>query len=83
MLSFKDFLRWYNNKDIAPTLEDMQKMVEFYHIKHIDMLKLGSTLPNLANICLHSSNSAEFCPFTESDKNLLSKFAKIWLEDRQ
>ena len=23
--SFKDFLRWYNNRDVAPTLEAMQK----------------------------------------------------------
>ena len=25
MQSFKDFLRWYNNKDVVPTLEPMQK----------------------------------------------------------
>ena len=25
MSSFKDFLRWYNNKDVVPTLEAMQK----------------------------------------------------------
>ena len=35
--SFKDFLRWYNNKDIVPTLETMQKMIVFYHDKDIDM----------------------------------------------
>ena len=73
MQSFKDFLRWYNNKDVVPTLEVVQKMVEFYHNKAIDVLKLGCTLPNLANICLHSSTSAKFYPFTESDKGLLSK----------
>ena len=41
MSSFKDFLRWYNNKDIVPTLEAMQKMIAFFHDKDIDMLKLG------------------------------------------
>ena len=41
MKSFKDFLMWYNNKDVVPTLEAMQKMIEFYHQKEIDMLKLG------------------------------------------
>ena len=51
MCIFKDFLRWYNNKDVVPTLEAMQKMLFFYHKKGIDMLKLGCTLPNLANIC--------------------------------
>ena len=41
MSSFKDFLRWYNNEDVVPTLEAMQKMIAFYHDKDIDMLKLG------------------------------------------
>ena len=46
MSSFKDFLRWYNKKDVLPTLEAMQKKIAFYHDKDIDMLKLGGTLPN-------------------------------------
>ena len=29
MQYFSDFLNWYNNKDVVPTLEAMQKMVEF------------------------------------------------------
>ena len=73
MTTFKDFLRWYNNKDVVPTLEAMQKMIAFYHHKGVDMLKLGCTLPNLANICLHKSTNAKFYPFTENDKNLLEK----------
>ena len=73
MKSFKDFPMWYNNKDVVPTLEAMQKMFEFYHQKEIDMLKLGCTLPNLANICLHKSTDPKFYPFTESDKDLLEK----------
>ena len=48
-------------------------MLAFYHKKEIDMLKLGCTLPNLANICLHKSTSAKFYPFTETDKDLLQK----------
>ena len=73
METFLDFLRWYNNKDVVPTLEAMTKMVNFYHEKGIDMLKLGCTLPNLANICLHSSTNTKFYPFTEADKDLLQK----------
>ena len=60
MSLFKDFLRWYNNKDVVPNLEAMQKMIVFYHDKDIDMLKFGCTLPNLANICLHKSTDAKF-----------------------
>ena len=74
MSSFKDFLRWYNNKDVVPTLEAMQKMIAFQHDKDIDMLKLGCTLPNLANISLHKSTDAKIYPFTEADKDLLEKF---------
>ena len=72
MSSFKDFLRWYNNKDVVPTLEAMQEMIVLYHDKDIDMLKLGFTLPNLANICLHKSD-AKFYPFTEGGKDSLEK----------
>ena len=66
-------MRWYNNKDVVPTLEVMQKMIAFYHDKNINMLKLGCTLPNLPNICLHKSTDAKFYPFTEEDKDLLEK----------
>ena len=73
MQFFSDFLKRYNKKGVVPTLEAMQKMIEFYHNKRIDMLKLGCTLPNLANICLHKSTDSKFYPFTESDKDLLEK----------
>ena len=62
--TLKEFLRWYNNKDLVPTLEAMQKTLAFYHKKENDMLKLGCTLANLAKICLHKSTSANLYPFT-------------------
>ena len=73
MATFRDFVKWYKNKDVAPTLEAMQKMMEFYHNKGIDMLKLGCTLPNLAKICLHKSTNHKFFPFVEADKDLHDK----------
>ena len=73
MQYLSEFLKWYNNKGVVPTLEAMQKMLELYHNKGIDMLKLGCTLPNLANIRLHKSTNSKFYPFTESDKVLLEK----------
>ena len=54
----KEFLSWYNNKHVVPTLESMQKMVDFYHNKGIDMLMLGCNMPNHGNICLHKSTTA-------------------------
>ena len=56
-----------------PTLQAMQKMVQFYHQKETDMLKLGCTLPNLANIFLHKSTNEKFYPFCESDRDLCEK----------
>ena len=47
MQCFSDFLKWYNNKDVVPALEAMQKMIEFYHNKGIDELKIECTLPSL------------------------------------
>ena len=67
-------------------------MIDFYHQKEIDMLTLGCTLPNLANICLHKTTDSKFYPFTESYKDFLEKnredmvggpplsiHAKLWL----
>ena len=70
---FSDFIKWYNNKDIVSTLEAMQKMIEFYHNKGIDMLKLGCKLPDLAFICLHKSTVSKFYHLMESDEDLLEK----------
>ena len=48
-------------------------MVEFYHNKMF-LVKLGWTLANLANICLHiSTNAKVYYQFTESEKDVLSK----------
>ena len=73
MTTFQDFVRWYNNKNVVPTLEAMQKMMEFYHNKAINMLKLGCTLHNLANICLRKSVNNKFYLFVEADKDLHDK----------
>ena len=40
--SFQDFLKWYNNKDVVPTPETLQKVLQFYRQKGIEILKLGS-----------------------------------------
>ena len=77
MKIFRDFLRWYNNKDVVPTLQAMKKMMKFYHDQKIDMLKLGCTLPNLANICIHKSTDRKFYPFIDADKDLHENINEI------
>ena len=71
--SFGKFLRCYNNKDVVPTLEALQEMVEFTHNKGHEMLERGYAIPNVAKKCLHSSTGAKFFPFTDRDKKMLSK----------
>ena len=73
MRSLKDFLLKYNNNDVVPTLEAMQKVIDFYTKKGTDIAKLGCTLSNLGKICLHKSTTANNYPFTGSDKNLVEK----------
>ena len=77
MSSLKDLYRWYSNKNVVPILESMQKKIAVYRDKNIDMLKLGCTLPNLANICLHKTTDAKFYPFREGGRNLLEKIRDV------
>ena len=82
MQSFADFLKLYKNRDVVPELEAMQKMVEFYHNKRVDILKLGCTLPNLAKICSHKSKDSRFFVLlSKRTKNCRRKYKKIWLVD--
>ena len=39
MNTMKEFLVWYNNKDVVPMLEAIEKMFRFYKNRHIDMFK--------------------------------------------
>ena len=73
MPTLKDFLRWYNNKNVVLTLYAMPKTADFHHNKRIGLFKLGCILPSLAISSLHKSNPAKFYPFTEGDMDLLGK----------
>ena len=72
MQSFKAFLRWYNKKNVVPTVEAIKKPIEFDHSKQIDMLKLGCTLPKPANIFIALQMSC----FTRFRKETISCFKK-------
>ena len=73
MITFKDYLERYNNKDVVSTVEVSRIMMKFYHEREKDMQELGYPLSNLANTYLHSSTTAKFYPFTKNDKDLLEK----------
>ena len=47
MSTFKDFLVWYNNLDVVPFLEAVEKMSAFWQDRKIDMFKDGISVPGL------------------------------------
>ena len=63
----KTFYAGATTKTLFQHSKQGKKSLRFFQKKEIDMLKLGCTLPNLANIPLHKSTSAKFYPFTETD----------------
>ena len=69
MQTFCDFFRWYNNKDVETTLVAMRKLIDFYHSKRVDTLKLGFNLPNLVNI-FSIPQQMLFCPILWNGERL-------------
>ena len=47
MTSIKDFLVWYNNKDVVPFLTALTEQVKFFKHIHLDMLKDAIGIPGL------------------------------------
>jgi len=48
MKTFKDWLEYYNNIDVIPGIEAMEKMLSFYREKGLDMLKDAVSIPGLS-----------------------------------
>ena len=48
MRTFADWLRYYNDLDVAPGLEALEKTRNFYTEKGIDMLKAAVSLPGVS-----------------------------------
>ena len=71
METFRDFLVWYNNRDVVPFLEAIDKMCEFWQDRNIDMFKDGVSVPGLTMKYLFSNiPKVYFSLFAEKDKDL-------------
>ena len=71
METFRDFLIWYNNRDVVPFLEAIDKMSEFWRDRHIDIFKDGVSVPGLTMKYLFSNiPDTYFSLFNEKDKDL-------------
>jgi hypothetical protein len=47
MKTMHDFLVWYNNKDVEPMLEAIDKIFQFNQNRRINMFKDGISVPGL------------------------------------
>ena len=47
MQTFEDFLVWYNNLDVVPSIKAIQKMSQFWRETKIDMFKDEIAVPGL------------------------------------
>ena len=52
MTTLREFLIWYNNRDVVPFLEAIDKQFAFYQQQHIDMFKDGISVPGLTLLYL-------------------------------
>ena len=47
MATMRDFLIWYNNKDVEPMMEAIDKMFAYHRSQNVDMFKNGISVPGL------------------------------------
>jgi hypothetical protein len=74
-----DYLEYYNNCDVIPKIEAINKMFEFYRAKTLDTFKDAISLPGLAYKMLMYCPNANFSLFKEQDIHLyyiLKKFIR-------
>jgi hypothetical protein len=76
MITFKDYLVWYNNLDVEPFVEAIVKMFEFYQPRSLDLFKDGISVPGLVmkNLFSGLDQNTFFSFFQERDKDLYYKF---------
>ena len=83
METFRDFFVWYNNRDVVPFLEDIDKMSDFWKERRIDIFKDGVSVPGLTMKYLFSNvPNVYFSLFTEKDKDFTMP-CKVLYHERQ
>ena len=77
MKSMRDFFVWYNNRDVVPFLEALDKQFAFYKQQNIDTFKDDVSVPGLTLLYLFNElpSNTLFTVFnqTNSDLHLLVK----------
>ena len=76
MQTVKDFLVWYNNLDVQPFCDALEKMCAFWRAKNIDMLRQGISIPGITLTYLFTTLEPGifFSLFDEKNKDLYTLF---------
>ena len=72
MTTMRDYLVWYNNRDVTPFLDAIAKQAAFYRDRHIDMFKDGISVPGLSLLHLFNDlpNDTNFVTFNRTNSDL-------------
>ena len=70
MSTMKDYLIWYNNRDVGPFLEAIQKQFDFYQKLKVDMFKDGISVPGLTLKYLFNTTEANFTLINQQNADL-------------
>ena len=72
MTTLRDFLVWYNNRDVVPFLQAVDRQFDFYQQRGIDMFKQGISVPGLTLLYLFNDlpEKTYFTIFNEKHKDL-------------
>ena len=72
METLREYLIWYNNRDVTPFLDAIAKQAAFYRDRHIDMFKDGISVPGLSLLHLFNDlpNDTNFVTFNRTNSDL-------------
>ena len=72
MTTLRDFLVWYNNRDVVPFLQAIDRQFAFYQQRGIDMFKQGISVRGLTLLYLFNDlpEKTYFTIFNEKNKDL-------------
>ena len=72
MTTLRDFLVWYNNRDVVPFLQAIDRQFDFYQQRGIDIFKQGISVPGLTLLYLFNDlpEKTYFTIFNEKNKDL-------------
>ena len=67
----RDFLVWYNNRDVVPFLQAIDKQFAFSQQQNIDMFKDGISVPGLTLLFNNLPSKTYFTVFNNTNSDLL------------